>query len=387
MRMAGNHQVINGSVNDIQLYHCCFDPEKRAQTRGEVLHPLSISLAGSTPIDQGLHLEVYISDVRLSVSPATIALLNAVYNTMLSEQAKQEIEKEEINHIDLWSSKQFDDDNFWFLKPEFGEEASSSDILLGAEVFALSPEQNTLKEICIINMPTILITVEAGVGNKTLPMIMLQSGFTGQVTNWSSQIGIEASLKLQMGYYNSHLALWEPLVEPVEIIKDKVSTYVPWELKFEMAVSEKDTDLSASSPVEEQPEAHATNTSITMDISSKTMLEVTLTKTCLEVLTNLGSAFASAIEEKQELKATVVTAPYVVVNELGIEVTLLLSKCSFSLCSESDPEEVVLQDQTKAPLNLKVGTTVTALHLTHTEDEKIANRFITVKVCDYLVIR
>lgn len=45
-----------------------------------------------------------------------------------------------------------------------------------------------LKEICLISMPTLIITVEAGIGNKTLPMLMLKSGFQGNVKNWSSQV-------------------------------------------------------------------------------------------------------------------------------------------------------------------------------------------------------
>lgn len=58
VRMAGLHKVISGNIQDFQLYTCCYNPEKRADTRGSVIHPFSISIAGSTPEDQGLHLEV-----------------------------------------------------------------------------------------------------------------------------------------------------------------------------------------------------------------------------------------------------------------------------------------------------------------------------------------
>lgn len=37
-----------------------------------------------------------------------------------------------------------------------------------------------------------------------------------------------------MGYYNSRLALWEPLIEPVEVEKDGKVQFVPWELKLEV---------------------------------------------------------------------------------------------------------------------------------------------------------
>lgn len=48
------------------------------------------------------------------------------------------------------------------------------------------------------------------------------------------QMSIEASLTLQMDYYNSELALWEPLIESVEVTKNNKSDYVPWELKLEV---------------------------------------------------------------------------------------------------------------------------------------------------------
>lgn len=50
-------------------------------------------------------------------------------------------------------------------------------------------------------------------------------------------MGIEASLTLQMDYYNSQLALWEPLIESVEVVKNNKSEYVPWELKLEVRYS------------------------------------------------------------------------------------------------------------------------------------------------------
>lgn len=62
-RTSGQHQVISGSINDIQIYTCCFNPAKRAESRSSVLHPVSISIAGSTPEGQGLHIEVCIVNV------------------------------------------------------------------------------------------------------------------------------------------------------------------------------------------------------------------------------------------------------------------------------------------------------------------------------------
>lgn len=44
-------------------------------------------------------------------------------------------------------------------------------------------------EMCILRAPSIVITVEAGVGSQTLPMILVDIGFQGSVADWSTQVG------------------------------------------------------------------------------------------------------------------------------------------------------------------------------------------------------
>lgn len=42
-------------------------------------------------------------------------------------------------------------------------------------------------ELAIISAPTILFTLEAGVGNKTLPMLLLNIGFQSNINDWSTK--------------------------------------------------------------------------------------------------------------------------------------------------------------------------------------------------------
>jgi len=42
-------------------------------------------------------------------------------------------------------------------------------------------------ELAIISAPTILFTLEAGVGNKTLPMLLLHVGFQSNINDWSTK--------------------------------------------------------------------------------------------------------------------------------------------------------------------------------------------------------
>ncbi|ERL94108.1 hypothetical protein D910_11390 [Dendroctonus ponderosae] len=184
LRMSGEHQVINGVIKDLQLYTCNYNPAKRAETKGNVLHPVTISLAGSTPVGKGLHLELLVEEVLLRVSPATIELLNSVLVTMSKSPTSDEAEEEEqFNFASLWEQKSFRESDFWFLKGDDALEATE-DSIVGQPV-----PKTILQELCIISMPSIVITLEAGVANKTLPFLLFETSLKGCAKNWASQLG------------------------------------------------------------------------------------------------------------------------------------------------------------------------------------------------------
>lgn len=64
---------------------------------------------------------------------------------------------------------------------------------LGEDATLLSSVEESapvLDEICIISVPSVVITVEAGVGTKTLPMLLLESNLQAHVRNWSSSVSV-----------------------------------------------------------------------------------------------------------------------------------------------------------------------------------------------------
>lgn len=50
--------------------------------------------------------------------------------------------------------------------------------------------QVTIKSICL--------TLEAGVGHRTIPMLLAKSSFQGDVTNWSTLINLHSELNLEV---------------------------------------------------------------------------------------------------------------------------------------------------------------------------------------------
>lgn len=63
---------------------------------------------------------------------------------------------------------------------------------------------------------------------------------------------MEATVTVLMGYYNSRLALWEPLIEPVQKNYGNKLTFEPWELKLELSMNEPDDPLNFTSPTSER---------------------------------------------------------------------------------------------------------------------------------------
>lgn len=173
------------------------------------------------------------------------------------------------------------------------------------------------EEKCIVEVPSIAIIIENGVGVHTIPMLFIETSMDAQISNWSSEMKINSTLRLTMSYYNNVIALWEPLIEPVETeMSNGLSDYYPWELQFSLEV-----DKHLESPEKEEP------TTI-IKVKSEQTLELLVTKTCVEVLQTLGNAFSKAIEQEGLIKAGV-DAPYAIRNDTGLEIQLELSGTEF----------------------------------------------------------
>ena len=95
----------------------------------------------------------------------------------------------------------------------------------------------------MFNINQLIVTVEAGQGNNTIPMLLLESKLTGEVRNWSGRLSVLASTQLEMAYYNSKFALWEPVIEPIGESKLLISFYLFYpNSKFESLHQSTDID-------------------------------------------------------------------------------------------------------------------------------------------------
>ncbi|XP_026840774.1 vacuolar protein sorting-associated protein 13 [Drosophila persimilis] len=315
-RAIDDKQIINGQIDALKIYMSAFLPERREQTRHYILHPCVISLQGSTPEEQGLHISLKLSDIIINVSPATIELLNKAIMSIASGTAvKAVMEKETKDYTELWYPHNFRNRFYWFTRVDEGLDALQ---FINNELKE-SAKQKTEK--CVIELPSITVVIESGVGYYTKPLISLDTRITAVFNNWSRNLSAHGSLTLNMNYYNQCLAEWEPIIELNEVVgRNGVSEYTPWELKFDLATEKVQSETNDA--LEQQ--------TINMVIHSEENLEITFSKTSLSLLGELSEAFSQAIDQKGLAKPDIV-APYVVENDTGFDLTLNLRSGIFTL--------------------------------------------------------
>ncbi|KAK0157380.1 hypothetical protein PV328_011128 [Microctonus aethiopoides] len=380
MRIIGDHQVITGSIKDLSLSTGIYNPARRADAIYQVLKPCSVSIAGSTPEGKGLHIDISCTDIQISVSPGVIEMIGRiVQQSTFKEEEEGQTVRTDPTHEGLWLITPFDENDFWFLKTEIALEVFEDFIYSDSvDITSYKPE------LAIVSVPNILLTIEAGVGNKTLPMLFLHSGFRSNVNDWSKDnMSIDATISVIMAYYNSRLALWEPLIEPVESVKNTEKHSEPWELKMNIQfhdLSQHSPGASAISPISDSGELDDPNQSsqMSIDIQSSDNLEITVTKSCLEVLQQLTDAFSNAMDLTSETSSSKL-APYVLKNETGLMLILDLEASHFQVLTKTS-ELFEIQSEVYSEVVLESGASIQLAPTVLKSPINILDQFQTVTV-------
>ncbi|XP_065344717.1 intermembrane lipid transfer protein Vps13 isoform X2 [Cloeon dipterum] len=377
IRMTPEKQVIDFGIKSIQLYSCIFNPERRKDTLCQVVRPCELSVAGSCSTGQQPHIEVMLSPIRISVTPGTINILT---NTMSALGSGMEDKEDDEIKVQpdwslLWRPKPFKETDHWFLLTEEGVDALSM-----CEIPTETPSGDGGQ--IVVTAPSFEITLEAGFGIKTLPLISLQSRMQATMSDWARNLQISGVLYLQMSYYNKRLALWEPLIEP-QVRNEK---HFPWELKFELKKNANNSPFL--SPLSDEVDAIAVQPPATsIRVESDSNLEITVSKACLDVMTNLSKAFRLAVQEGPKVKE-LEGSPYQIVNQTGIKVVLLLKDTNFVVNddnggnSPNNVEQVVLESGAECGLILKEIATPAYDTEKSILSEQVQEKFLHVKVPD-----
>ncbi|XP_058157611.1 intermembrane lipid transfer protein VPS13A isoform X2 [Dasypus novemcinctus] len=318
--------TMTAAIKDLQVKACPFLPVKRKDNITTVLQPCDLFYQATQIGTNPQVVDVSVKSLTLKVSPViintVITITSALYTT------KETISKETITSTALlWEKKDTKNLKMWFL-----EEPNEAEKI--APTTELVPKGETIK----MNIDSIFIVLEAGIGHRTVPMLLAKSHFSGEGKNWNSLINLHCQLELEVHYYNEMFGVWEPLLEPLEI--DQTEDFRPWNLGFKMkkkakkAIVESDTE-------EENYKVPEYKTLISF--YSKDQLNITLSKCGLVMLNNLGKAFTEAATGSSDV-FTKDLAPFMILNSLGLTLSVLPSD-SFSVLNVSMAKSYILKTE------------------------------------------
>lgn len=95
---------------------------------------------------------------------------------------------------DLWQVKPIDECNAWFLGVDVATEAT--------ETFK-DREHAVKQEKFDIVVKSVQMTLECGLGHRTVPLLLVESVFSGVLKNWSSMMEVSADMSLEVGTIKS----------------------------------------------------------------------------------------------------------------------------------------------------------------------------------------
>ncbi|GCC33396.1 hypothetical protein chiPu_0011865, partial [Chiloscyllium punctatum] len=303
-------------VSDLKVLACPFLREKRGTNITTVLQPCSLFLDFFEPSFGPQNISLKVEEIIVKVSPIILNTVMTIMSAMTPKVQEMEIQQVTDQVTDLWAVKDVFNCNYWFLGVDMASEAT--------ETFTEEKRERT-GESFQIDISLIQVTLECGHGHCTIPLLLTESTFSGRIENWTSFVSVNSDMTLEVLYYNEMSAVWEPLLEQVAGGQKR------WSLTFQMKTNMgQDTALV---PGDDFFQILDPQTAIT--ISSKDILNITVSKCSLSVLDALAKAFSAGTASTFDysLKDQV---PYTLKNALGIPLDVLHSA---NLCAVGLPPD------------------------------------------------
>uniref|UniRef100_UPI00398F8396 intermembrane lipid transfer protein VPS13C isoform X2 n=1 Tax=Pristiophorus japonicus TaxID=55135 RepID=UPI00398F8396 len=285
-------------VSDLKVLACPFLMEKRGTNITTVLQPCSLFLDFLEPSSGPQNISLKVEEIIVKVSPIILNTVMTIMSAMTPKVQEVEMWQTVDTVTDLWAVKDALNSNYWFLGVDMASEAR--------EIFT-EDKRERIGESFKIDVSLIQVTLECGLGHCTIPVLLTESKFSGRVENWTSFLSVNSDMTLEVLYYNELSAVWEPLLEQVAGGQKR------WSLTFQMKTNVGlDTPLV---PGDDFLPILDPQTSIT--ISSKDIMNITVSKCSLNVLNVLAKAFTAGTASTFDysLKDQV---PYTLKNALGI---------------------------------------------------------------------
>ncbi|XP_029354917.1 vacuolar protein sorting-associated protein 13C isoform X2 [Echeneis naucrates] len=291
-------QDIRANLRELKVLACPFIRNQEDKAVTTVLRPCSVTLVTTTHPNRPQSGFVTVEEVIVKISPF---ILNTVMTIMAAMTIKQPDEQNldlRPSGGDLWSVMNIYNCNHWFLGVDQASEVTES----FREQDRRNEGENFAAEVKVVQ-----VTLESGLGHRTVPLLLAESSFKGSAKNWSSLLQLRVDMTLEVNYFNEVHAVWEPLIERVDGGTRR------WNLELRM----KNNPVQDQSPVHGDDFVVLPEPRTAISISSKDTMNITISKSSLNIFENLSKAFsegtASTFDASLKEKA-----PFTIRNSLGI---------------------------------------------------------------------
>ncbi|XP_054866363.1 intermembrane lipid transfer protein VPS13C isoform X4 [Amphiprion ocellaris] len=291
-------QNMRANLRELKVLACPFIRNKEDKAVTTVLRPCSVALNTRTHPNQPLSGSVTVEEVIIKISPFILNTVMTITTAMTAKQSDEQGQELKPPADDLWSVMNIYNCNFWFLGVDQATEVTES---------FREPDGRNEGESFAAEVKVVQVTLESGLGHRTVPLLLAESSFNGSAKNWSSLLQLRADVTLEVNYFNEVHAVWEPLIERVD------SGQRRWNLELEM----KTNPVQDKSPVHGDDFIFLPEPRTAISICSKDTMNITISQCSLGVFHNLAKAFsegtASTFDSSLKEKA-----PFTIRNSLGI---------------------------------------------------------------------
>ncbi|XP_040305188.1 intermembrane lipid transfer protein VPS13A [Herpailurus yagouaroundi] len=187
------NSTMTAAIKDLQVRACPFLPVKRKGRITTVLQPCDLFYQATQISANPQVIDISVKSLTLKVSPVIINTVITITSALYT--SKETIPEDTASSTaHLWEKKDTKSLKMWFLEEpnEVENKAPTTELILRGEIIR-------------VNIDSIFIVLEAGVGHRTVPMLLAKSRFSGEGKNWSSLINLYCQLELEMMIYNKNL--------------------------------------------------------------------------------------------------------------------------------------------------------------------------------------
>uniref|UniRef100_A0A5K3F611 VPS13_mid_rpt domain-containing protein n=1 Tax=Mesocestoides corti TaxID=53468 RepID=A0A5K3F611_MESCO len=330
--MLQEETVMNASIGKFRVLACPFQREKRENNSMELIPATSVFFYARQSISSALHGTINMDSLIINVNASVIRSISKIVN-QLSEETFATSLNTPSAALPRHTSEQGADlaGDFWAAKPikatdipipqgqlayaDPATEAESCDV-----ANLLLEVDERCQEKILVSIKYVCLSMESQIGRKQVPMLLMEANIEGEIKSPSTSLEVSLNFELTVSYYNDHVNEWEQLLETLPEDGNRL-----WSMQLEYTSGEQEDPHSKK---DRQTMSNVKNSGYTLSLLSQDNLEITISKTALDVLSKLGKSFEDAYVSPTTTVAAretvAINAPYLLRNQTGLRLVVLV---------------------------------------------------------------